>query len=148
MVRRVAHLGWKLASQGVKTLVLDGAKFPREKVCGDYVEPRGLRILGQMGGLATLEATSPLPITHSSTYIDGKREYIGRIPFYGKHDGLPPHGYIVPRDVFDSLLLQLAADAGATIHQETYATGFTSLSKESRSARSLRGNSSRIADES
>lgn len=122
-------LGWKLASQGVKTLVLDGAKFPREKVCGDYVEPRGLRILGQMGGLATLEATSPLPITHSSTYIDGKREYIGRIPFYGKHASLPPHGYIVPRDVFDSLLLQLAGDAGATIHQETYATGFTSVSK-------------------
>jgi menaquinone-9 beta-reductase len=119
-------LAWKLASSGLKTLVLDGAKFPREKVCGDYVEPRGLRILDQMGGLKTLGATSPLPITHSSTYIDSKREYIGKIPFYGVHDSLPPHGYIVPRDVFDSLLLDIAGNAGATIHQETYVTGFTS----------------------
>lgn len=120
-------LAWKLASQGVKTIVLDAAKFPREKVCGDYVEPRGLRILDQMGGLGTLEAASPLPITHSSTYIDAKRRYIGKIPFYGVHQTLPPHGYIVPRDVFDSLLLGIAGKAGAAIHQETYVTGFTAI---------------------
>jgi flavin-dependent dehydrogenase len=78
-----------------------------------------------MGGLKTLEATSPLPITHSSTYIDSERHYIGRIPFYGVHGNLPPHGYIVPRDVFDDLLLTLAGKAGATIHQETYVTGWT-----------------------
>ena len=118
-------LAWKLASKGVKTIVLDAAKFPREKVCGDYVEPRGLRILDQMGGLETLKATSPLPITHSSTYINSERRYIGKIPFYGVHETLPPHGFIVPRDVFDSLLLEIAGQAGATIHQETYATGFT-----------------------
>src|SRR5271170_7360682 len=68
-------LAWKLASEGTNVIVLDGAKFPREKVCGDYVEPRGLRILDQMDGLAQLEASSPLPITHSSTYIDARLEY-------------------------------------------------------------------------
>jgi geranylgeranyl reductase family protein len=119
-------LASKLASQGVKTIILDGAKFPREKVCGDYVEPRGLRILDQMGGLKTLQATSPLPITHSATYVDSNREYIGKIPFYGVHKTLPACGYIVPRDVFDTLLLEIACRAGATIHQETYVTGFTS----------------------
>jgi len=118
-------LAWKLASKGVKTMVLDAARFPREKVCGDYVEPRGLRILDRMGCLGTLEADSPLPITHSSTYIDDERRYIGRIPFYGIHETLPPHGYIVPRYLFDSLLLQIAGKAGAAIHQETYVTGFT-----------------------
>jgi menaquinone-9 beta-reductase len=118
-------LAWKLASNGVKTIVLDGAKFPREKVCGDYVEPRGLRILNQMGGLETLDATNPLPITHSSTYIDGERAYIGKIPFYGVHKSLPPHGFIVPREILDSLLLEIAGKAGATIHQQTYAQGFT-----------------------
>jgi menaquinone-9 beta-reductase len=118
-------LAWKLASEGAKVIVLDAAKFPREKVCGDYVEPRGLRILDLMGGLKTLEATSPLPITHSSTYIDAKLEYIGKIPFYGVHKNMPPHGYIVARDIFDNLLLEIAGKSGATIHQETYAMGFT-----------------------
>jgi menaquinone-9 beta-reductase len=118
-------LGWRLASAGVDTLVLDGARFPREKVCGDYVEPRGLRLLDTMGCLQTLEATSPLPIVYSSTYVDGERCYIGRIPFYGVHKNLPPHGYIVPRDVLDSAILEAAVKAGATVYQETYGTSFS-----------------------
>jgi flavin-dependent dehydrogenase len=118
-------LGWKLASQGLKTLVLDGARFPREKVCGDYIEPRGLRVLNEMGCLQTLEATSPLPIVYSSTYVDSERCYIGRIPFYGVHKHLPPHGYIVPRDVLDNVILETAVKGGATVQQETYVTGFS-----------------------
>jgi geranylgeranyl reductase family protein len=118
-------LGWRLASAGVKTLVLDGARFPREKVCGDYIEPRGLRLLDKMGCLQTLEASSPLPIIYSSTYVDGKRCYIGRIPFYGVHKNLPPHGYIVPRDVLDNVILETAVRTGASAHQETYVTGFS-----------------------
>ena len=118
-------LGWKLASAGVKTLVLDGARFPREKVCGDYIEPRGLHLLDKMGCLRTLEATTPLPILYSSTYVDSERRYIGRIPFYGVHQHLPPHGYIVPRDILDNVILEAAARVGATVRQETYVTSFS-----------------------
>src|ERR1700723_2140839 len=118
-------LAWKLASQGVKVLLLERTKFPREKVCGDCVEPRGLRILGQMSCLAALEATSPLPITHSSTWVDDRCEYSGKIPFYGVHDTLLPHGYIVPRQVLDTLMLEIAAKHGAEVHYESYVTGFT-----------------------
>ncbi len=118
-------LAWKLATQGAKVLLLERTKFPREKVCGDYVEPRGLRILSQMGGLAALEATSPLPITHSSTWVDDRCEYSDKIPFYGVHDTLPPHGYIVPRHVLDTILLDIAAKQGAHVRYETYVTGFT-----------------------
>lgn len=118
-------LAWKLAREGVKTIVLDGARFPREKVCGDYIEPRGLRLLDTMGCLRTLEATSPLPITYSSTYVDSERCYIGRIPFYGLHKHFPPHGYIIPRNVLDEVVLQTAVKAGATVHQETYVTDFS-----------------------
>jgi menaquinone-9 beta-reductase len=117
-------LAWKLAIEGVKVLVLDGARFPREKVCGDYIEPRGLHVLDVMGCLKPLEATSLLPITNSATYVDGVRCYSGKIPFYGIHKHLPKHGYIVPRDVLDNLILQMAVRAGATFHQETYVTGF------------------------
>jgi geranylgeranyl reductase family protein len=117
-------LAWRLASQGVNVLILDGARFPREKVCGDYIEPRGLRLLDKMKCLQTLRATAPLPIEYSSTYVDSKRCYIGKIPFYGIHKHLPSHGYIVPRDVLDNIMLETAVHAGATIHQETYATDF------------------------
>ena len=117
-------LGWKLARDGFKVIIFDGAHFPREKVCGDYIEPRGLHVLAKMGCLEVLEAAKPLPITHSSTYVDGRRYYLGKIPFYDVHPHLPKHGYIVPREILDNLMLDSAVKAGATSHQETYVTNF------------------------
>ena len=118
-------LAWELARRGVGVLVLERARFPREKVCGDYVEPRGLRILQQMGCLQRLEAGAPLPITHSATFVDWECCYAGEIPFYGVSDSLPPHGYIVPRDELDDAMLEAAERAGATVHQETLVTSVT-----------------------
>jgi geranylgeranyl reductase family protein len=112
-------LAWRLARDGARVVLLERARFPREKVCGDYVEPRGLAILAGMGCLETLEARSPLPITASSTYVEGVVRYRGQIPFYGRNDRTPAHGYIVPRDDLDAVMLEAAEAAGAVVHQET-----------------------------
>ena len=112
-------LAWDLARNGVRVTVLERTRFPREKVCGDYVEPRGLRILRAMGTLERLEERGPLPISHSATYVDWKCRYRGEIPFYGLGDDLPPHGYIVARDELDDAMLATSAEAGATVHEET-----------------------------
>ena len=116
-------LAWRLARDGARVVLLERARFPREKVCGDYVEPRGLAILAGMGCLETLETRSPLPITASSTYVEGVARYRGQIPFYGRDDRTPAHGYIVPRDDLDAVMLEAAEAAGAVVHQETGAGG-------------------------
>jgi geranylgeranyl reductase family protein len=121
-------LAWELARRGVRTLLLERTRFPREKVCGDYVEPRGLRILRMMGCLEQLERNHPLPITHSATFVDWNRCYAGEIPFYGVFEHLPPHGYIIPRDELDMAMLEAAEHAGATVHQETLVTGVDATS--------------------
>jgi geranylgeranyl reductase family protein len=115
-------LAWELARRDVRVLLLERTRFPREKVCGDYVEPRGLRILQEMGCLEQLERGAPLPITHSATFVDWECCYTGKIPFYGTDNHLPPHGYIIPRDELDDAMLQAAERAGATVHQETLVT--------------------------
>jgi len=115
-------LAWELARRGVRVLLLERTRFPREKVCGDYVEPRGLRILQEMGCLERLEERMPLPITHSATFVDWECCYAGEIPFYGVSESLPPHGYIIPRDELDNATLETAERAGATVHQETLVT--------------------------
>jgi len=115
-------LAWELARQGVDVLVLDGAAFPRDKVCGDYLEPRGLRVLARMGCLEAVERDAPLPISRSATFVNGRRLYHGRIPFYSVRTDLPACGYIIPRRTLDDLLLQTAARAGATVQQESYVT--------------------------
>ena len=127
-------LAWRLARDGARVVLLERARFPREKVCGDYVEPRGLAILREMGCLETLESAAPLPITDSSTYVEGVARYRGRIPFYGRDDRTPPHGYIIPRDDLDAVMLEAAAAAGATVHQETAGTAVSaSMARASRS---------------
>ena len=117
-----AAMAWDLARRGIRVLVVERAQFPREKVCGDYVEPRGLRIIRAMGALERLEASDPLPITDVAMWVEWEPRYRGPIPFYGRHDDIPPHGYIVPRDVLDTVLLEAAEAAGATVEYETAAT--------------------------
>jgi geranylgeranyl reductase family protein len=116
-------LAWRLARDGARVVLLERTRFPREKVCGDYVEPRGLTILRDMGCLETIEARSPLPITDSSTYVEGVARYRGPIPFYGRDERTPPHGYIVPREDLDAVMLSAAEAAGARVHEETAGSG-------------------------
>lgn len=115
--------GWALASRGVRVLVLDRARFPREKVCGDFVEPRGLRLFARMGCLRTLEARAPLAITHVNMFIDGNSAYRGPIPFYASQTKLPTHGYIIPREELDHRLLAAARKAGAEVHEGCHVMG-------------------------
>jgi geranylgeranyl reductase family protein len=115
-------LAWKLATSGIHVIVLERAVFPREKVCGDYVEPRGLRVLDAMGSLSRLQETNPLPVTHTATYVESTCAYRGTVPFYGVVEGLAPHGYVVPRDVLDAEMLAAAERAGAVVHQGTSVT--------------------------
>src|SRR5471032_2304036 len=110
-------MAWGLAKRGVKVAIVERATFPREKVCGDFVEPAGLRILEEMGCRRVLEESDPLPITSTRVYFGPVLGYRGPIPYYQPEHGLPPFGYIVPRHVLDTHLLETAHGAKATVHQ-------------------------------
>lgn len=112
-----AVMGWALATRGVRVLILDRARFPREKVCGDFVEPRGLRLFDTMGCLGALEASGRLAITHVNLFLDGKSAYREHIPFYAGRTDLPQHGYIIPREDLDHRILGAAVSAGATLRE-------------------------------
>jgi geranylgeranyl reductase family protein len=116
-------MGWALATRGVRALILDRARFPREKVCGDFVEPRGLRLFQTMGCLDVLEADDPLAITHVNLFLNGHSAYREHIPFYAGQSELPQHGYIIPRDILDHRILESAVGAGAELRQGCQVTG-------------------------
>jgi menaquinone-9 beta-reductase len=116
-------LAWDLARRGIATLLLERARFPREKVCGDYVEPRGLRILERMGCLEPLTRSARLPISRTAIFAEWERCYSGPIPFYGIDERLPSHGFVIPREELDAVLLEAAVAAGASVQEETAVTG-------------------------
>jgi geranylgeranyl reductase family protein len=109
-------MAWSLARRGVRVAVVERANFPREKVCGDFVEPGGLRILEAMQCRAVLDSPSRLPITSTRVFVGSQVAYRGEIPYYERKHGLPPYGYIVPRHELDTLLLEHAQNASATVY--------------------------------
>ncbi len=110
-------MAWALATRGLRVLVLDRARFPREKVCGDFVEPRGLRLFQTMGCLSQLESNGPLAITHVNLFLSGTSAYREHIPFYAGQSDLPQHGYIIPREDLDQRILASAVAAGAELRE-------------------------------
>ncbi len=108
-------MAWLLAKQGARVAVLERARFPREKVCGDFVEPGGLAILDQLGVLEQIAARERLPIDQTRVYFGPRLAYQGAIPYYPKAPAAFPYGLIVPRAELDALLLDAAAGAGARI---------------------------------
>lgn len=108
-------MAWKLSSAGLKVLLLERDSYPREKVCGDFIEPRGLRVLDLMGCLSELSGKQRLPINFVSIYLRSVCEYKGRIPLYGLNKNLPSNGFIIPRYEFDNKLAEVAGKSGAEI---------------------------------
>ena len=110
-------VAWSLARRGVRVAVVERAIFPREKVCGDFVEPAGLRILETMGVREALQASSPLPITSTRIYFGPRLGFRGPIPYYEAEQALPRHGLVVPRHILDHRLLEQARSVSATVYE-------------------------------
>src|SRR2546422_11100548 len=50
-----------LAGAGHAVTLLDRARFPRDKICGEYLSPEASRILDRLGALKAVEAGAPPP---------------------------------------------------------------------------------------
>ena len=115
-------MAWSLAKRGVRVAVIEREVFPREKVCGDYLEPGGLRILAAMGCLGGVDDTFKTPIHSIQAFIGFRRVFQAGIPYYENGHGLPATGCIVPRDVLDTRMLDCARAASATVYEGCSAT--------------------------
>jgi geranylgeranyl reductase family protein len=64
-----ATCAWYLAKRGVETLLVDKARFPRDKFCGDAVIPRAQRHLRRMGVLDQLIEAGECLFTTSGGFV-------------------------------------------------------------------------------
>jgi menaquinone-9 beta-reductase len=110
-----AAAGYQLARHGVDVLIVDKARFPREKVCGDGLTPRGVRAVMKMG----VDPTEP-----GFVRIDGLRVYgpTARLDLpWPKLSSFPDYGAVRTRHDLDALLLRQALKAGASLWEGTEA---------------------------
>ena len=99
----------ELAAAGVRTLLVDRADFPRDKVCGDGVSPRAVRIL-KSAGLYQEDVFSRFSRIEG-VRIRSPEGSVLEVSFRGDEE--IGEGYVIPRKVFDQFLLQEALRRGA-----------------------------------
>lgn len=107
-----------LATAGVDVLLLEKTTFPREKVCGDGLTPRGTRALVDIG----------IDVSEDAGWLHNKGlRVIGggmRLELdWPELTSFPNYGLVRPRADLDHLLVQQAVRAGARLHEQTSVTG-------------------------
>lgn len=103
------------ARAGLRTIVLERERFPREKVCGDCLNPAAWPLLARLGLEARVRA---LP--------HGKLDHVDFIAIDGRivSVALPDNAEIaIKRSVFDQLLLARAVELGAHVHEQSTVSG-------------------------
>ncbi|MFI6098843.1 geranylgeranyl reductase family protein [Lentzea sp. NPDC051213] len=106
-----------LARAGLDVLLLEKSAFPREKVCGDGLTPRGVKQLIDLG-IDTREENGWL-------HNKGLRVVGGGVTMELDWPDLatfPNYGVVRPRQDFDEMLANTAKAAGARLHENTTVT--------------------------
>jgi len=112
-----------LARAGADVIVLDRARFPRDKPCAEYLSPQAGRILHEMGALAELEASPHAEL--AGMRIRSPRGTIVRGDFSAGHGytGFRDRGLAIRRTILDAVLLEKARAAGARVIEGARVTG-------------------------
>jgi flavin-dependent dehydrogenase len=110
-----AASAWMLARAGVEVVVLERARFPRDKPCAEYVSPQALRILAEMGVLEQIEAAGAAHlngmIVRAPNGVSFRGDFAANHPFHGFRD----RGLGIRRPLLDQILLRQAEAAGARV---------------------------------
>jgi geranylgeranyl reductase family protein len=108
-----------LARAGARVLLLDRARFPRDKPCSEYLSPEATRLLERLGPdvLQAVERAAPARLYGMKVFAPNGAVMCGR--FAARHGYPSPRAYsfALPRLTFDAILLEAAARAGAVVRQ-------------------------------
>jgi geranylgeranyl reductase family protein len=111
-----------LARTGLRVVLLDQQRFPRDKVCGDFVSPVALDELRCLGVTRLPGYADTQRINEAGLFLDG-RQLLSR-PFPYKPP-LPPYGRVIPRMQLDAWIVEVARLAGARLIQGCRVQSYT-----------------------
>ncbi|MCS5621228.1 MAG: NAD(P)/FAD-dependent oxidoreductase [Nitrospinaceae bacterium] len=112
-----------LNCRGYDVALCDQAKFPRDKVCGEFISPGADPILERLGVLASIEALAPkrLKGVAISSYESAE---LGIDYPASTETGLRPSSLSVPRYQLDALFLKQIQSTGVKVFEQHKVTDF------------------------
>jgi menaquinone-9 beta-reductase len=103
-----------LARRGREVLLVDQARFPRDKPCGEYLNPAAVSVLRRLGLEEALRSAGARAVSGVLLTSPAGRAVRVRYPVVG---GSPPQGLSVPRLGLDAALLRAAQDTGVRVRE-------------------------------
>src|ERR1700742_1188019 len=125
-----SSVAFALARAGVDVLLLDRARFPRPKPCAEYLSPEASRILADMGALESIEDSGAAALAGIRVRAPNGQVIAGDFAASHGFKGFSDRGLSVRREVLDTILVDRARAAGASLVEGVRVTGM---------ARALRG---------
>jgi geranylgeranyl reductase family protein len=108
-----------LAEQGFRVVALDRARFPRPKLCGEYVSPEAVRVLDRLGVLKSLEAADASPLHGMRITAPDGAVLTGTYRAIGAWRPYCGHALAVPRMVLDATLVDRVRALPIDLREET-----------------------------
>ncbi|HZT40645.1 MAG TPA: FAD-dependent monooxygenase [Chthonomonadaceae bacterium] len=103
-----ASVAMRLAKAGREVALLDRARFPRDKACGEFLTPAACRLLADQGAWEAVLAAGARPVARLALIApDGTQ---------AEHTS-DAAGYAIRRTVLDRILLEQARQAGVTVRE-------------------------------
>lgn len=115
-----SSLAIRLAVGGLKVLLVEKAKFPREKLCGEFISPECLKRFDELGVLAPMRFAGAVEIGRTVFFARSGRSVAVESEWFGGRDSMAMG---LSRAEMDNQLLERARFAGAEIREGTSATG-------------------------
>lgn len=114
-----ASLAIRLARAGTEVCVVDRARFPRDKPCGEFLSPGATPILEDLGVRRAVEAAGARRLERVRIVAHGAAVELG----FPDDEGAAPWGYSLSRRALDAILLDAARAAGARVLEATRVEG-------------------------
>jgi menaquinone-9 beta-reductase len=104
------------AATGLRAILIEREKFPREKVCGDCINPACWPVLERLGLVDEVRSWPHVDLDEVEFIAIGGQKLRVRLP-----QGVGTE-IAMKRSLFDNLLINRARELGAEIHEETIVT--------------------------
>ena len=117
-----------LARNGLRVLLVEQKKFPRAKLCGEFISPECQRHFENLGVADAIKLSTPAAITETIFYSTRGHHVTIPSSWFGK-----PAALGLSRAVMDHVLLQRARDCGVTVLEGT------TITEPIREGRDVRG---------
>jgi flavin-dependent dehydrogenase len=109
-----------LAAHGARVLLVEQKRFPREKLCGEFISPECLGHFKRLGVSERMTSAGGAELTETVFYSEGGRKVSVPSAWFNEERA----GALgLSRAEMDARLLERAREAGADVLEETRATG-------------------------